>query len=533
MLAAWGKSVLKPFTHWVARARSTLRSAEEQPSAGPSFARDGFLGPFSLFTPAQCRLILRHVRHGDRPPLVEGTKDTALTDRFFYDLATRPTLLNRLTPLLGEHIVLWGVSLIERGPGANHPWHTDIETSARGGGFVSVWIGLENTSRESALQLITRSHGFGKPIQQVVHEHGMRRGQASNDDVLRWARDCDPRAAFVQPDMSDGQAILFDGRLWHATLNTRREGTRAALLLQYAAADTPIFAPDFNQLEWPFRMTDRRVPCVLVCGEDKSGEERLLPIPVAGPEVEPIATHALSFPLPFAEDRETRFRSHHFFRGATPIVEVINCHMSVLSEGHSPHLPHAHVEEALLIVLEGEAEILLSDGPALDGARIERLRAGSFAFHPAYQYHTVRNACAAPVTYVVMSWRAAPVEVDRPLGSQCFDLGDLSATAEAEPFTMRLVFEHATGYLGKLHAHVSNLQPGAGYPPHADDYDVAILVLGGKVETLDRIVEPLGVVFYAAGQMHGMKNVGQVPARYLVFEFHRFSSSSYAGAVTP
>jgi mannose-6-phosphate isomerase-like protein (cupin superfamily) len=321
--------------------------------------------------------------------------------------------------------------------------------------------------------------------------------------------------------------------LWHATLNTRREGTRAALLLQYAAADTPIVAPDFTQLGWPFRMTARRVPCVLVCGEDKSGEGRLLPAPVAEPEVKPIGTHALSFALPFAEDREARFRSHQFFRGATPIVEVIDCHISVLSEGHSPHLPHAHVEEELLIVLEGEADIVLSDGPVLDGARIERLRAGSLVFHPAYQYHSIRNPNAGPVTYLMIKWRAAPAEVDRPLGSHCFDLGDLSETVEPEPFTTRLLFEHPTSYLGKLHAHVSNLQPGAGYPAHADDYDVAILVLGGKVETLDRVVEPLGVVFYAAGEMHGMKNVGDVPARYIVFELHPFNSSSYGDSLTP
>jgi quercetin dioxygenase-like cupin family protein len=525
---------VKPFSHWLARAKSAFRLAADHPSAvsfapsDTSFAGDGFSGPISLFTPAQCRLILRHVRRGDRPPLVEGSKETAMTDRFFYDLATRPALLNLLTPLLGDHIVLWGVSVIERAPGAVHPWHTDIESSAPDGRFVSVWIGLENTSRESALQFITRSHSFGKPIQQVVHEHGMRRGQASDDDVLGWARDSDPRAALVQPEMSDGQAILFDGRLWHATLNTRPEGTRAALLLQYASADTPIVAPDFTQLEWPFRMTARRVPCLLVSGEDKSGAGRLLPAPLADPEVEPIGTHALSFALPFAEDRETRFRSHQFFRGATPIVEVINCHMSVLSEGHSPHLPHAHVEEELLVVLEGEADIVLSDGPVLDGARVERLRAGSFVFHPAYQYHTIRNSCAAPVTYLMFKWQAAPAEVDRPLGSRCFELGDLPATVEPQPFTTQILFEHPTDYLGKLHAHVSNLQPEAGYPPHADDYDVAILVLRGKVETLDRVVEPLGVVFYAAGEIHGMKNVGDVPARYLVFEFHPFSPGSYA-----
>ncbi len=43
------------------------------------------------------------------------------------------------------------------------------------------------------------------------------------------------------------------------------------------------------------------------------------------------------------------------------------------------------------------------------------------------------------------------------------------------------------------------LQPGAGYAPHADPYDVAILMLAGRVETLGQIVEPLGVIFYSAG----------------------------------
>ena len=30
---------------------------------------------------------------------------------------------------------------------------------------------------------------------------------------------------------------------------------------------------------------------------------------------------------------------------------------------------------------------------------------------------------------------------------------------------------------------------------------------------------PNGVIFYAAGEMHGMRNVGEAQARYLVFEF--------------
>jgi quercetin dioxygenase-like cupin family protein len=81
-------------------------------------------------------------------------------------------------------------------------------------------------------------------------------------------------------------------------------------------------------------------------------------------------------------------------------------------------------------------------------------------------------------------------------------------------------FEDPTAYLGKLHAHVTDLQPGAGYPAHEDKYDVAILVFSGSVETLGKRVGPGGSIYYAAGEPHGMRNAGDQPARYLVFEFH-------------
>ncbi len=85
---------------------------------------------------------------------------------------------------------------------------------------------------------------------------------------------------------------------------------------------------------------------------------------------------------------------------------------------------------------------------------------------------------------------------------------------------MRVLFELATGYLNKLHAHVTDLKPGAGYPAHADEHDVAIVVFSGRVETLGKIVGPGGSMYYAAHEPHGMNNAGNHPARYLVFEFH-------------
>ncbi len=48
------------------------------------------------------------------------------------------------------------------------------------------------------------------------------------------------------------------------------------------------------------------------------------------------------------------------------------------------------------------------------------------------------------------------------------------------------------------------------------------------METLGEQVGPNGVIFYAAGEPHGMKNVGDGPAVYLVFEFHGRHSTRYA-----
>jgi hypothetical protein len=49
---------------------------------------------------------------------------------------------------------------------------------------------------------------------------------------------------------------------------------------------------------------------------------------------------------------------------------------------------------------------------------------------------------------------------------------------------------------------------------------VAIVVMSGTVQSLGRIVGSPGVIYYAAGEPHGMTNIGDAPARYLVFEFH-------------
>jgi ectoine hydroxylase-related dioxygenase (phytanoyl-CoA dioxygenase family) len=190
-------------------------------------------------------------------------KARSANDRFFFDLVADERLVRIVSEQLGEDVIHWGTDVLWRAPGVRHPWHCDIESCDPGGGFVSLWIGLRGTSRRSSLRIIPGSHHYGSTIQEHQHQRGFKRGQATEASVLEWARTIDSQARVVDVDVRNGDAIVFDGRLWHGTLNEQRFRTRIAILLQYARADRRVRMFDPNHLEWPLRTIDDPWPPVL------------------------------------------------------------------------------------------------------------------------------------------------------------------------------------------------------------------------------------------------------------------------------
>jgi mannose-6-phosphate isomerase-like protein (cupin superfamily) len=502
---------------------SDLGRCELMPRAlAMDFKQRGFIGPVQLLTPLECRSLMVYLG-GRRPRAAEWQKGGAVTDWFLYRAAANPRLLELLRLVLGDDIILWGCSVVRKHAGSKHPWHVDIETSMPDGCYASAWIGLENTRRNAGLEFIAGSHLLGKPIQQVLAERGCRREEVSTETVLEWAREANPDAELVKPELNDGDAFLFDGHLWHGSRNDRGTGTRAALLLQFASADSPVRMLDQSKLEWPFAfISEPKPPTIVVHGRASTDINRLVapPLPLYSTRTPMISSQISRIALPLGEHPGGGWQPYQLFGGPTPVVDYMNCHVSVLSGGHSPHPPHTHDEEELLIILDGEAELVISDEALADGARIERVRPGSFAYYPAHQHHTIRNRGTAPVTYVMFKWRVAgakPASNSLKAGVCRYGRNDEKAVTG---WQIEKVMEGATGLLGKLHCHFSRLAPGAGYEPHVDGYDVAIIVLNGRVETLGREAGPCDVIYYAAGQKHGMRNVGSEPAHYLVFEFH-------------
>ena len=486
------------------------------------FQLEGFLGGIPLLSASECALLANHVRN-EAPQPLDWHKGRAATDRLICDLAMRPPVVELVKSLLGDNVVLWGAVIVEQSPQATHAWHTDIETSAVDARCASIWVGLENTSAESTLELIGRSHRLDKPAQQAAFQHGLRRKEVTREHALAWVREHEPDADLVRPSVENGRALIFDGRVWHSSFNHTPNSKRTALLLQYAAADVPIRMPDFTQLDWPFRFkTSPKPPVLVVCGKANGDVNRLVAPPSYNRDARrdrPLKTHVQALVLPLAEDTNARWKAYPVMRGRTRTVGRMSSHISVLSPGHSPHPPHVHTAEELLIILDGEAELVIDEaGP--DNLRTERRGPGSFVYYPSFVRHTIRNTSAQPVTYLMFKWRAPSLGGEDPLPWSLHDFARPMGQNSGDSFATTTLFEGPTSFLTLLHAHTSVVQPGGGYAAHVDAHDVAIVLHSGKVATLGRVVEGPAVIFYSAGERHGLRNVGSEPARYLVFEFH-------------
>lgn len=505
-----------------------LREASVNRQLRHQFAEQGYAGPVRVLSAQDCQQFLHTIRAAAQQPSPDWEKGHAVSSRTFYEIATHPAIMETVASLLGEDVMLWGASIQTRVPDAVHPWHNDIETSDTSAKAVSVWIGLDHTTTDSSLLVIPRSHRFDMTVQETAHRLGKRRGEISDDDVVRWALERDPKSRLVKLEMSDGEAVFLDGHLWHGSHN-RSGKIRHALLLQYATPDTPIHIPDLNYLEWPFRrLITPRPACIMVKGKMDTNINRIVPAPVAPDTSSRPQLSSRIYPLciPLPPDDEKGWKPYFIFNGTTTGMRALSCHVSVLTHNQCPHPPHRHDEEEILLVLSGEVEIVLPDIGGSDQDQHKCLTPGQLVYYPAHFAHTLRTVSTQPANYLMFKWVTGPSTEHSQLPFGLYDIfGHVRELADQEGFRTRLVFEGPTVCLQKLHCHVSTLAPGAGYDAHIDAHDVAIIVLEGQVETLGAHAGPHSVIFYPAGEPHGMLNPGDATARYVVFEFHGKQSS--------
>jgi len=83
----------------------------------------------------------------------------------------------------------------------------------------------------------------------------------------------------------------------------------------------------------------------------------------------------------------------------TATLDELEIHITTLNKGETPHPPHQHPDEELVIVKEGTVESLVN-------GELKRVGPGSIIFQAANQMHSIRNVGDGPATYHVIKWNS-------------------------------------------------------------------------------------------------------------------------------
>jgi quercetin dioxygenase-like cupin family protein len=83
----------------------------------------------------------------------------------------------------------------------------------------------------------------------------------------------------------------------------------------------------------------------------------------------------------------------------TATLDELEIHITTLKAGETPHPPHQHPDEELLIIKEGTVESLVN-------GELKRVGPGSIIFQAANQLHSIRNVGDVPATYHVIKWNS-------------------------------------------------------------------------------------------------------------------------------
>ena len=208
------------------------------------------------------KLVSAHVE-GDNGEGVRGS-------RAFLDLARDPEIVELVSGVIGEDVILWGCHVFCKpaAEGFETPWHQDghywpIRPLAN----CTAWVALEDSTVENGcLRVIPRSH-IGQHLHPHLHED-------RNDLTLnqRMAAGSFNEASAVDLELQAGQMSLHDVYMIHGAKPNTSGKRRTGAALRYMPA-TSVFERDLRpadgQTGVPVNFAQR--PLWLLKGVDRSG----------------------------------------------------------------------------------------------------------------------------------------------------------------------------------------------------------------------------------------------------------------------
>ena len=194
----------------------------------------------------------------------------------------------------------------------------------------------------------------------------------------------------------------------------------------------------------------------------------------------------------------------------------ISAFVSSLEGGHFPHRLEAHDEEELLVNLSGGLEWLT-------GERTYQLGPGAVVHVPPQDRHRIRAIGPEPAEFLVFKWTWQNLLGTRPDATTFILEGHgFDRASDQTGIHRRRVCENqplANG--GRLIVDAIRITPQTGYPLHAHEHDLMLVLLSGQMHGLGHITSAPAVIYYPAGTMHGLQPVSADPIEMIAFEFHR------------
>ena len=114
--------------------------------------------------------------------------------------------------------------------------------------------------------------------------------------------------------------------------------------------------------------------------------------PAKLPNVTLDAGHAKLERQPFGDLRT-------YFDGPTDQLHAMTAGSLLLKPGMSPHPPHQHPEEEIMVITEGTGEIVVE-------GKVSKVGPGSMMYCAANRLHGVKNTGTQPLLFFFYKWRA-------------------------------------------------------------------------------------------------------------------------------
>jgi len=275
------------------------------PAELAAFERDGFVGPFSVYSADEAAALLTTIRCEAHDRSLAPFGDSTINYDRHLDITalshhvTRPQIVERVASLLGADLLCWRTEFFTKRRGeAPTGWH-QVETYAVGGGpamlrpterkpgaptELTVWTTLTEATREmSCLKFLPGSHkrwyyDEQRKMSFRADEVGSDRGSffGYDYDELKLDPSWEPdEAEVVELEMQPGECVLFTARTVHGSATHTARKARVAVAARYVPTSVRVYAGMDSFTEFGETLSTARHANVLVSGVDRFGHNRI------------------------------------------------------------------------------------------------------------------------------------------------------------------------------------------------------------------------------------------------------------------